>query len=168
MNRYQLADGSYSDQYKIGDKFVVVCDEHYQFNKGVIVEFEEDDQSSAPNFKHKKASEVSCKWGRLAAYKERSIIKVGASQVEELEAKIDNLEEYISELVKENDQMRELLHERESLKQQANTYMKLSAVLTTHPSFRQNEEHTRREELVNTVKALQFAHDWLTRPNPWK
>jgi predicted RNase H-like nuclease (RuvC/YqgF family) len=159
MNRYKLADGSYSDQYKVGDKFVVVSGEHCRFAKGAIIELEEDDQTSAPYFKQNEAYEVCCKWERVCAYKENSIVKEDVPQTEELEAKIDNLEEYISELVKENEQLKDLLHESGSLKQQARAFCELNDVLTTHPSFRENDEQTRCEELVNTVKVLQQVYD---------
>jgi len=159
MDRYKLADGSYSDQYRVGDKFVMVDVGHYHLSTGSVVELEDDDHSENPYFKNDEESEICCSWWRMAAYKENSIVTEDVSQLEELEAKIDNLEEYISELVKENEQLKDLLHESGSLKQQARAFCELNDVLTTHPSFRENDEQTRCEELVNTVKVLQQVYD---------
>ena len=45
---YQLADGSWSSQYKIGDKFVAI--KGIIFSEGSIVEFIRDDSSWCPLF----------------------------------------------------------------------------------------------------------------------
>jgi TolA-binding protein len=196
MDRYKLADGSYSDQYRVGDKFVMVDTNHYHFSRGSVVELEEDDHSDSPSFKNDEGSAIYCSWWRMAAYKENTIVTEHISQVEELEAKIDNLEEYISELVHQNEQQRKVLdnftqltelvsthshitealnakigddvverlvnflkYNLDSLQQQARVFCVLDSVLATHPSFRKNDEQTRREELVNTVRVLQQVYD---------
>lgn len=66
---YQLADGSWSSEYKIGDKFVLSCDGHSIFRKGVVVEFITDDQSKNPRFEKVKDVSYYCNWERLSKYK---------------------------------------------------------------------------------------------------
>lgn len=67
---YILADGSYSSEYSVGDKFVVVDVEgrepHYCFNDGTIITFTEEDNSDCPYFDDGDA----VNWRRLKAYKE--------------------------------------------------------------------------------------------------
>lgn len=48
---YKLADGTYSSQYKVGDKFVVVDDKSYAFTKDSIVSLYFDNGTSTPKFK---------------------------------------------------------------------------------------------------------------------
>lgn len=66
---YQLADGTYSSEYKIGDKFEVVDipsrDKHYRYKAGDIITFTEDDTTENPYF-----DDGQCVgWNRLKAYK---------------------------------------------------------------------------------------------------
>lgn len=56
---YQLADGSWSYQYKIGDKFVVVEGDGGTFTKGSVIEFIRDDSSWCPLF---ELVEGECKY----------------------------------------------------------------------------------------------------------
>lgn len=113
MSGYKLADGTYSDQYKVGDKFVV--QDSVIFRKGTVVIYHHNDGSDCPWFIKaaefpSTRSESSCMWYRLSAYKEDVVNPEDADLViEELEAKIENLEEYISELVKENEQQKKVL-----------------------------------------------------------
>lgn len=76
---YKLADGTYSSQYKIGDKFVVVHDKEDVFTLGSIVSLYDDDGTSAPKFKLEEGgcAYVLCdgkaggylSWSKLEAYK---------------------------------------------------------------------------------------------------
>lgn len=68
MSGYKLADGTYSSEYKIGDKFETVDGEIFQ--KGSIVTYTTDDHSDCPWFTNKHGREYSCLWYRLKSYKE--------------------------------------------------------------------------------------------------
>jgi hypothetical protein len=109
---YKLADGSMSTDYKIGDKFVSV--EEGAFPIGAIVVYTEDDNSDCPWFTREgRKSEGACFWWRLKAYKEPSTeapTKVStevSTELEELEARIETLEGYITQLVRENKKLKE-------------------------------------------------------------
>lgn len=74
---YELADGTFSSEYKLGDKFEVV--DGYIFSIGSIVTLFDDDGSDCPLLKLEKGStnlrnaggEMGgyCCWSRLKAYK---------------------------------------------------------------------------------------------------
>lgn len=68
MSGYKLADGTYSSEYKIGDKFETVDGEIFQ--KGSIVTYTTDVPSDRPWFTNKHGREYSCMWYRLKPYKE--------------------------------------------------------------------------------------------------
>lgn len=97
MNKgYQLADGSWSSEYKIGDKFVVISEK--SFSKGSVVQFYRDDGSPQPCFKLIKGyTQYTCcedelgaytKWDRLTPYKEE---KEDMSKFDIKEFKISDL-----------------------------------------------------------------------------
>ena len=64
---YKLADESYSDEYKIGDKFEVVGG--FILNVGSVVEFVQDDGSPSPKFKLSSEGVWYCPWSFLKPYK---------------------------------------------------------------------------------------------------
>lgn len=77
---YKLADGTYSSQYKIGDKFIVVINTEGVFTLDSVVSLYFDDDTSAPLF---KLEDGACayalcdgkagaylSWSNLEAYKE--------------------------------------------------------------------------------------------------
>ena len=65
-----MADGSWSSEYKVGDKFVCVyCEDHHIFIDGEIVEFILNDGSKNPRFKGNDNQEAFCSWVRLSKYK---------------------------------------------------------------------------------------------------
>lgn len=68
MSGYKLADGTYSSDYKIGDKFEAV--DGIIFQKGSIVTYTTNDNSDCPWFTNKYGREYSCMWFRLKSYKE--------------------------------------------------------------------------------------------------
>lgn len=78
---YQLADGTWSSEYKIGDKFVVVND--HSFSLGSIITFFEDDNSWCPLFKLESGYTATnnangekgayAAWERLKAYKPEAV-----------------------------------------------------------------------------------------------
>ena len=47
---YKLADGSDSEQYKIGDEFEVVCDKYHGFDVGEVIKLESLKGCDCPNF----------------------------------------------------------------------------------------------------------------------
>ena len=65
---HKLADGSYSGEYKIGDKFEVVNEG--TFDVGSVVEFIYNDDSSNPKFKSPSEGAWYCLWEFLKPYKE--------------------------------------------------------------------------------------------------
>lgn len=65
MSGYKLADGTYSSDYKIGDKFEVVSDSHYCFSKGAIITLTEDGGSKNPYFEDNEC----VNWDKLKFYK---------------------------------------------------------------------------------------------------
>lgn len=80
MNKgYQLADGSWSSEYKIGDKFIVT-DGSTVFTRGSIISFYRDDNTAKPCFKlvNGRSFFQNCdgedggyiSWIRLTPYKE--------------------------------------------------------------------------------------------------
>jgi len=66
---YQLADGSWSSEYKVGDKFVVSCDKHHIFGQGKVVVYIEEDFSDSPRFMDNYEVKSFCYWSRLSKYK---------------------------------------------------------------------------------------------------
>lgn len=65
---YKLADGSWSSEYKIGDKFEAV--DGVIFQKGSIVTYTTKNGSDCPWFTNKHGREYSCYWYRLKPYKD--------------------------------------------------------------------------------------------------
>ena len=47
---YKLADGSDSEQYKIGDEFEVVCDKYHGFDVGEVIKLESLNSFDSPSF----------------------------------------------------------------------------------------------------------------------
>lgn len=72
---YKLADGSRSNAYKEGDKFLVVSDSHQCFKKGDEVILLEDDGSSMPFFQRRGGHRYGCDWRRLASISEKKFTK---------------------------------------------------------------------------------------------
>ena len=64
---YKLADGSYSGQYKIGDKFEAT--DGAVFSKGAIVTYCRDDNTDSPYFIDSTGGSWCCFWWRLKPYK---------------------------------------------------------------------------------------------------
>lgn len=64
---YELADGSYSSEYKVGDKFVVVS-EHFLYSEGDVVELVANDKSTAPYFDGAKGKQKAISWYKLKPY----------------------------------------------------------------------------------------------------
>ena len=109
---YELADGSMSTDYKIGDKFVSVDDGIFPI--GAIVVYTSEDNSDCPWFTQEgRKYEGACYWWRLKAYKEPSteaptkVSTEAPTELEELEARIETLEEYITQLVRENKKLKQ-------------------------------------------------------------
>lgn len=75
------------------------------------------------------------------------------SVIEELECKIESLEQLVSEQAA---RIREL--EAEYVQEQAKCYIRLNTLLTSHRSFQESNE-CRSNELANTVKLLQYVYD---------
>jgi hypothetical protein len=78
------------------------------------------------------------------------------SELEEAYARIDSLEELVTELSQE---LREETKFKVSLTQQANTYSKMVNALYRHRSFQFKNGSTYCEELLATIKLLQDSYD---------
>lgn len=67
---YQLADGTWSEDYKVGDKFRVVCESIMYPEIGEIVELLEDDGTEIPWFYNENHPHDVIQWGKLEHYVE--------------------------------------------------------------------------------------------------
>ena len=154
---YELADGSMSTDYKIGDKFVSVDDGI--FPVGAIVTYTEEDNSACPCFtKEGRKYSEACFWWRLEAYKEPST--EAPTELEELEARIETLEEYITQLVRENKKLKEDAMWMSSVKQQTACYDDLQELISSHESYKEYDDTTYSQELQVAILNLQAYWDY--------
>lgn len=87
---YKLADGSFSTEYKIGDKFKVVFTEGNSFiTKGQIVEYTTNDGTDCPEF----SSGVFIDWSKLVPIKKKK------SKIKNLQKQIDELKELVDKYI---------------------------------------------------------------------
>lgn len=68
---HKLADGTWSTDYKVGDRFVVVGVAAY-FERGQVITLSKDDESVCPWFDE---GEKPCHWCALKAYKPKGFTK---------------------------------------------------------------------------------------------
>lgn len=66
---YELADGSVSSDYKVGDKFLVVGDDLDMYPKGAVITYIENDYSRCPKFSHDIHGDWYEGWSELEAYR---------------------------------------------------------------------------------------------------
>lgn len=66
---YQLADGSWSSEYKVGDKFLFSWNKQHKFRQGEVVVYIEDDDSDSPRFMNSSEEKAYCYWSSLSKYK---------------------------------------------------------------------------------------------------
>lgn len=72
---YKLADGSTSNGYKEGDRFLVVSETHYYFDRGDEVILAENDGSGYPYFQRQGEFEKSCSWNKLTPISKKKFTK---------------------------------------------------------------------------------------------
>lgn len=118
MSRYELGDGTYSDQYKVGDKFTFTglpreanTDWTPEDLEGLF-EFVFDDESCCPKFKSfVSGMEAYEDWCLLSKYTEVEPTKEDTqaydSELTEALAKIDTLESALEDTVRELISLRE-------------------------------------------------------------
>ena len=80
------------------------------------------------------------------------------TELEELEARIETLEEYITELVRENKKLKEDAKQVSMLKSQASCYMELQKLISSHESYKMHEA-THSEKLKLAILNLQEYWD---------
>ena len=81
------------------------------------------------------------------------------TELEELEARIETLEEYITQLVRENKKLKEKFNQLDSLKDQADCYSTLQALISKHESYSTTNGNSYSEDLQGAIIQLQDYWD---------
>jgi len=158
----------YSELPKLPFKFKLGCYTHnreYTVDKlngigGCVVSWDEHYGKAETMYQLHEVLELlnSSDWKIIEQPVQELLVEVPTELVE-AEARIEMLEEYISELIKDNKKLKEKFNQLDSLKDQADCYSTLQALISKHESYSTTNGNSYSEDLQGAIIQLQDYWD---------